>query len=93
MPDIHVEVKYRDVNPEHFPEFSKKELEDLAFDKMMKRFSRKVVKCGVLDRYRKHQYFVKPSQLKHEFINDWKYRKDHGLLDCQKGERQKKETI
>jgi ribosomal protein S21 len=93
MPDIHVEVKYRDLNPDHYPDLSKKELDDLAFDKMMKRFSRKVIKCGVMDRYRKHQYFVKPSLEKHLKTNDWKYRKEHGLLDCQKGERVKKEVI
>ena len=42
-------------------------------DRMIKRFSRKVRKCGVLQEARDRAYFVKPSQKRRNKINKAKF--------------------
>lgn len=87
--DIHVEVKFKELNPEYCSSLSKEETEKIAFDKMIKRFNRKVVKSGILERYRKKTYYEKKSLKKHHHTQEWQFKKEHSLLDKQ----EKKEII
>jgi ribosomal protein S21 len=41
--------------------------EDETLSDLIKRFNKEVDREGILADYRKHEFFVKPSQLRHEF--------------------------
>jgi small subunit ribosomal protein S21 len=61
-------MRYRDKKPTIFPASTRAvHVEVIAregdsIDKLIKRFSRKVIKSGVLEKYREHIYYEKPSR-------------------------------
>jgi len=73
---IHVEVTEEEIKrrfrkPDDLPV---EEYNKAVFEKMMKKFSRKVVKSGHLKKYMEHEYFVKPSKKAHNHDTDVAFR-------------------
>ncbi len=68
--NIHVEVTADEIKKRFRKpnDMLQNDYDKAVFDKMLKKFSRKVVKSAHLKKYTEHQYYEKPSKKEHDRV-------------------------